>query len=198
MNRTLQCHCGHLRGQLIDTEQSRRIMCYCKDCQAFAHYLGQAGTMLDAQGGSDVIVSHPQQVTFTSGTDALACMSLSDTGMLRWYASCCNTPIGNTARDNKMAFVGLASPCLADPAHSLDSAFGPVLMHSNTEHAKGRVPPSSRLAAMTTMAGFGMALVRARLTGSYRRTPFFKPGGAEPVVAPTVLATAEYERLKAL
>ena len=29
-------------------------MCYCKDCQAFAHFLGKAGEILDERGGSDL------------------------------------------------------------------------------------------------------------------------------------------------
>ncbi len=197
MDRSLQCQCGHLRGQLSNTEKSTRIMCYCKDCQAFAHYLGKAGDMIDAQGGVDVAVSQPEQVSFTSGTDALACMSLSSKGMLRWYASCCNTPIGNTARDSKMAFVGLSVACVADSPAKADSVFGPIRMRSHTGNAKGEVP-SSGLAAVATMAGFAVKLLRARVGGGYLRTPFFKPGGKEPVAAPKVLSTQEYERLKAL
>lgn len=196
MNHSLQCKCGTVRGQLSHIEKSTRIMCYCKDCQAFAHFLGHAGDILDPQGGSDVLVSQPDQLTFTSGAQALACISLSEQGMLRWYASCCNTPIGNTSRNNKLAFVGLARGCLAERA-SADAAFGPVRMHSCTESAKGKVA-SSTLGALPVMAGFGVKLLRARLSGSYLRNPFFKPGGAEPVVPPKVLDKQESARLRAL
>ncbi len=196
MNHALRCQCGKLNGQLSHTENSTHLMCYCKDCRAFAHYLGRAGDMIDAQGGVDIVVSHPQEITFSSGAEAIACMSLSQEGMLRWYASCCNTPIGNTSRNNKLAFVGMSSALLGGPA-SVESAFGPVRMRSFTENAKGKVA-SSAIKSLPLMVGFGVKLLRARLGGSYARTPFFKAGAAEPVAAPTVLAQPERDRLRAL
>jgi len=41
---------------------------------------------------------------------------------------------------------------------------------------------------------FAASLLRARLDGSYKRTPFFTPDGI-PVVEPRVLATVERERV---
>lgn len=196
MNHPIRCKCGKLRGQLAHAEKTTRLACYCKDCQAFAHYLGRAGDVLDAQGGSDVLVSHPQEISFSSGADEIACMALSGTGMLRWYARCCNTPLGNTSRNNKLAFAGLAAACLGEPA-ALEAAFGPVRMRSFPENAKGAVA-SSGLRALPVMLGFGAALLGARLSGSYARNPFFKPGSAEPVAQPTVLTLQERERLMAL
>ena len=196
MNRALQCTCGHLRGQLSHPASSTRLVCYCKDCRAFAHYLGRPAELIDAQGGSDIIVAHPQEVSFSSGTDAIACVSLSEAGMLRWYARCCNTPIGNTARNNKMAYVGLAAACLFGPV-SLETDVGPVRMRSFTESAKGKVA-SSALASIPVMLGFAGSLLGARLSGSYRRNPFFKPGSAAPVAEPTVLSKEEHARLRAI
>ena len=59
MNRTLHCQCGKVQGQLKDIEKSTRLVCYCKDCQAFAHYLGKAEQLCDAQGGVDIVVANP-------------------------------------------------------------------------------------------------------------------------------------------
>jgi hypothetical protein len=115
--------------------------------------------------------------------------------MLRWYARCCNTPIGNTPRNNKLAYVGLAAACLTGTA-SLETDVGPVRMRSCTESAKGKVA-SSGLRSLFVMAGFARALLGARLTGSYRRNPFFE-GGAAPVATPTVLSTEQYARLRAI
>jgi hypothetical protein len=196
MNRSLRCKCGTLRGQLSQVEKCTRLVCYCKDCQAFAHYLGHPGDILDPMGGTDILAAHPQSLAFTEGQHALACMSLSESGMLRWYASCCNTPIGNTARDVRMAYVGLVHACLADPSSSIESTFGPVRMRSGTKSAKGR-PPSSVLGAIATIAGFAFSLVRARLNGSYKRTPFFNVEPGTPVVEPKVLSRQERARLDA-
>jgi hypothetical protein len=194
MNHPLRCQCGTLRGQVSQPEKGTRIVCYCKDCQAFAAYLGNAGGILDALGGTDVISVHPQSVTFTDGKEALACVSLSESGLLRWYASCCNTPIGNTPRDFRMAFVGLVHSCLDDGTGSLDSAFGPVRMRTGAKGARGQ-PASSPWRGAATMAGFVASLLRARLNGSYRRTPFFNVEQGTPVVAPKVLTAQQRAQL---
>jgi hypothetical protein len=194
MNHPLRCQCGTLRGQVSDTEKCTRIVCYCADCQAFAAYLGDAAGVLDAQGGTDIIAAHPQSVTITDGRQALACMSLSDSGMLRWYASCCNTPIGNTSRDMRMAYVGLVHSCLEEGSATLESAFGPVRMRTGGKAANGQ-PTSSTWATIATMARFASQLIRARLGGSYRRTPFFDAGQGTPVAAPTVLTPDQRARL---
>ena len=197
MNRHLQCQCGTVRGELKHAEKATRLMCYCKDCRAFAHFLGKADTIVDPAGGVDVVVIHPREITFSSGADAIACMSLSGAGMLRWYAGCCNTPIGNTSRNNKMAYVGLSAAFLTDPA-TLERDIGPVRMRSFTEAARTAVPGSGIGTTLPLMMGFGLALLRARLGGSYRHNPFFKAGSGEPVATLTVLADAERERLRAL
>lgn len=189
MERTLRCRCGALRGVLETTPECTRLVCYCKDCQAFARFLGDPGDILDALGGSDVIGVHPQQLHFTEGRDKLACMSLSDKGMLRWYALCCRTPIGNTSRSAAVAYVGLLHTCIDTGGEGVDAAFGPVRLKSMVKSATGKVE-SSGLAALPTLLGFAGKLLRARLSGSYRRTPFFGADGA-PVVAPTVLTPAE-------
>ncbi len=189
MDRTLRCRCGALRGVLQTSPECTRLVCYCKDCQAFARYLGDPGDILDALGGSDVVGVHPQQLRLTDGREQLACMSLSDKGMLRWYARCCLTPIGNTARSPAIAYVGLLHTCIDTGGASFDEAFGPVRLKSMVKSAKGKVDASG-MAALPTLLGFAGKLLRARLSGSYRRTPFFGADGA-PVVAPTVLTPAE-------
>src|ERR1700760_285054 len=67
---------------------------------------------LDARGGSDIVQVLPKNVTFLQGVNSLACMRLTDKGMVRWYASCCKTPIGNTLADYKISFIGLLHDCL--------------------------------------------------------------------------------------
>lgn len=196
MHHPLRCQCGTLRGQVSEPEKAVRIVCYCKDCQAFARFLGKPGEILDELGGSDILAVHPRCVTFSEGQQALACMSLSPTGMLRWYASCCNTPIGNTSRDPRMAYVGLSHACLEKPGSSITDVFGPVRMRSMTKGASGPVQASA-LASVKTIAGIILSVVAARLSGSYRRTAFFNVAQGTPVAAPTVLTPEQRERLSA-
>jgi hypothetical protein len=128
MSHPLQCRCGTLKGYVTHPERVNRAVCYCRDCRAFAHFLGRANDILDAQGGSDVIQAIPANVTFIAGTEALACMRLSEKGLLRWYTRCCNTPIGNTVAKYRVSFVGLVHSCLDSTGESLDASFGPVRM----------------------------------------------------------------------
>jgi len=190
MNHPLHCQCGTLQGHVSHTESVCRGVCYCKDCQAYAHFLGKADEILDEMGGSDVVATLPQHVSFTQGVEKLTCMSLSDKGMLRWYASCCNTPIGNTSRDFKVSHVGLLHNCLEDSSTSLDSAFGPVRMRVGMKSAKG-TPKAMALSTTVAILQFMARLIRARLDGSYKRTPFFDPETGKPRVSPKVLTQAE-------
>jgi len=194
MNHPLQCRCGTLKGYVSHPERASRGACYCRDCQAYAHFLGRAADILDDKGGTDVVATLPKYVTFTQGFEALACMSLTEDGLLRWYARCCNTPIGNTRRDYRVSFVGLVHTCLEDASRSLESSFGPVRMRVNTKSAKGemRTMPISTIAAILL---FMIALIRARLDGSYKRTPFFQPDRGTPVIPSKVLTRNERERV---
>ena len=138
MNHPLQCQCGTLKGYVSPPDMANRAVCYCKDCQAFAHFLERPDdAVLNELGGTEIVATLPRHVHFTQGLEALVCMSLSDHGLLRWYTSCCNTPIGNTPRDFKTSYVGLLHSCLTKRAPSLQDSFGPVRMVLQTKSAKG-------------------------------------------------------------
>jgi len=111
MNHPLRCHCGALQGHVAPSAGATRAVCYCKDCQAYAHFLGTRG-ITDRSGGTEVVASLPKSVHFTAGLEKLACVSLSERGLLRWYASCCSTPIGNTPRSPGVPYVGIIHCCL--------------------------------------------------------------------------------------
>lgn len=53
-NLPLRCTCGQVRGVAINVSPSTgfRFVCYCKDCQAFAHFLERKG-VLNQAGGTD-------------------------------------------------------------------------------------------------------------------------------------------------
>ena len=191
MNHPLQCQCGTLKGTLSHPERVNRVVCYCRDCQAFAHFLGRAAETLDPQGGTDVIQTLPARLTFTTGQEVLACVRLSEKGLVRWYAKCCNTPIGNTLMDFRISFIGLVHNCLQTPDKSLDASFGPVRMWSFTKGAKGGEVKSKPLAMTAGLLRMIAMLTRARITGAYKRTPLFSPDTGAPIAAPKILSTSE-------
>jgi len=172
MNHPLQCRCGTIKASVNAPQTANRGVCYCMDCQAFAHFLGRPDDVLDERGGSEVIQTLPMNITFSQGIEALACMRLTYTGMLRWYAGCCNTAIGNTLASPRISFIGLLHTCLQDTARSLDQSFGPIRTWVNTGSAWGA--PTPRSAGLGKAAlWFATRVLKARLNGNYRRTPFF-------------------------
>jgi Family of unknown function (DUF6151) len=187
MNHPLQCRCGTLKGYVVHSAGVNRCVCYCSDCQAFAHFLGRPSEILDAQGGTEVIQTRPANVIFTQGQEALACMRLTEKGLLRWYTGCCNTPIGNTLSNFRVSFVGLVHSCLEGAGASLDDSFGPVRAYVNTKSAKGEVRSSS-IGTMSVILRFIAMVARARIDGSYKRTPFFSAETGTPIVTPTVFS----------
>ena len=189
MSLQLRCRCGKLQGEVETRRVAARAICYCKDCQAFARFLGDEKALLDPSGGTEVEATLPAGLRFTAGLEHLACMSLSPQGIYRWYASCCNTPVGNTPRNAAMPYVGLMRVCLAATPDTLDRELGRVRMTANRGSAYG--PTSATpVATMVGVAKIGGALVRSRLTGSWRDNPFFDASGA-PVRAPRVLTREE-------
>lgn len=197
MSHPIRCRCGALRGEVHHPERGTRAVCYCRDCQAYARFLGPPSGMMDAQGGTDIVVVRPQHVFLTAGLANLGCMSLSDKGTLRWYATCCQTPIGNTPRDHKVAHVGLVHDCLEAGDVSLDAAFGPVRMRVNTHGAHGDVPANSPWAFGIAVSRYLASVAWARLSGAYRFNPFFDTSLHQPIVHPRVLTPAERAALEA-
>ena len=160
----------------------------------FAHFLG-AGEILDERGGTEVVQTLPMNVQFTEGTEALACMRLTERGLLRWYTSCCRTPIGNTPANFRVSYVGLVHSCLRNTATPLEKSFGPVRMRVNTKSARGEPKPETVGMTSTILRVVGM-LTTARINGSYKHNPFFAADSGTPIVTPRVLSREELEELK--
>jgi hypothetical protein len=191
MNHPLQCRCGTLKGYVSPSDMAHRAVCYCKDCQAFANFLERSDdSVLNELGGTEIVATLPRHVHFTQGLEALACMSLSEQGLLRWYASCCNTPVGNTPRDFKTSYVGLIHSCLAKRAPSLQDSFGPVRMVLQTQSAKGQVK-STPMSNFVTLLRIMKSVIATRISGGYKRNPFFVEDSGTPIRHPRVLTRIE-------
>jgi hypothetical protein len=191
----IRCRCGKLQARLAQPARGIRAICYCRDCRAYAHFLGPPDGMLDERGGTAVVVVHPRTVTFLDGVEHLACMSLSPRGTLRWFARCCRTPVGNTPRDVRIAYLGLVHDCLEQGGAPLDASFGPVAMQVNRQSAIGGDPGgTSTVAVALAGARLAASLGWARVSGGYRDNPFFDASG-KPRIAPEVVTRAARDAL---
>jgi hypothetical protein len=176
-----------------------RCICYCDDCQSFAYYLGRADAILDVHGGTDIFQTSPARLEITSGREHLACMRLRPkSNVVRWFASCCNTPIGNTPAAHAIPMVGVIHSCLDLRAAGLsaDAALGPVRGIAFPRFARGdRTQLPKRSSALHVVRLIGIIL-GARLRREQRRSPFFHPDG-KLKVTPHVLGAEELRSVEA-
>lgn len=190
----LECQCGAMRGVAspVGPRHGMRVICYCDDCQAYARHLG-AERVLDSLGGTDIFQMAPAQLSLSQGVEELRCLRLSGGGLLRWYAACCRTPVGNTLARPWPAFVGVPSAFMvhSDEANASERALGPVQAKLNARFARGEAPADAHPKAPAGLILRTMyRIVRDSLKGKQRPTPFFSSSG-EPSVAPTVLTPEE-------
>lgn len=170
MTLPLKCRCGAVRGEIEPRRAYTRATCYCKDCRAYARFLGQPG-VLDEAGGTDVVPTAPATVRLTAGVEHVACMSLSPKGTLRWYAACCRTPLGNTSRNARLPYLGLVTACVDAAPQQLDATFGPA-RHCVINTASATAPVRAKpLAFVMGGARIVAGMLAARLRGE-RASPF--------------------------
>lgn len=194
MTIALRCRCGNVRGEVDLQRAYTRGTCYCRDCQAYARYLQRPG-MVDAGGGTDVVPMSPAGVRVTAGIEHVACMSLSDKGILRWYATCCSTPLGNTPRSAKIAYLGMVTACFDAAPDAVDAVIGPrdrvVLNAKSATRAVASTPLPFLRGGLSI---FGHIL--GALFGGPQPSPFFDAEG-RPLRRPVVLTAEQRESLGA-
>jgi hypothetical protein len=183
---SLHCSCGafqaviHAPGPSTDNHG----ICYCVDCQAFPRHLGQAERCLDAAGGTDLYQTQPSKVEITAGAEHLAVLRLAPNGLYRWHTRCCNTPIGNTMGSPKLSFVGFLT------CNFVEAELPPIAFRYKKEQALSPVDgPSGSLAAFAFKTMKNM--LRARLSGRWKQTPFFDAETGRAVSKPYTLSEAE-------
>ena len=162
------CRCGALTGTLHDAAPHTvgHLVCYCRDCRAFVRHLGQAD-QLEPGGGVPLIQTVPARIDIATGAEHIACKKLTDKGLLRWYAACCDTPLANTPKTAKLPFAGMWRGLFPDTA-----AFGPVAALGFTKSALPD-PESGRAGGMasrtrTSVAGQDAATNPLRKTSASR------------------------------
>jgi hypothetical protein len=187
------CRCGDVRGRVKNASPGtvNRVVCYCDDCQAYAHHLKRAD-LLDAHGGSDIVQVAPGVLSFDRGEDRLVGLRLTPRGLFRWYARCCNTPMGNTLRPT-IPFVGIAAAAFGMDGHGADAFFGPPRGVNGTKFAVGGAPASSNWGNLRMAAHLLRLVLGWRLGGRAWPNPFFDRATQRPSRPITVLAPAERE-----
>lgn len=198
----IRCDCGHLRARAeLHEHRARRAVCYCRDCRIFAYFLERADTILDRHGGTEVVQMSQGRLRFEAGHERLACMRLTPKGLLRWYAGCCNTPIGNVPPNRHIPYLGLVHTCidsgaagptpasLLGPVDCRVHAHDPQVRRTYTDAHTG-IPPAALIRVASSILGW-------RLNGDHRHSPFFDPVSGAPVTESRILSRNERAALAA-
>ncbi len=180
------CQCGKLTGRI--TRDGARLAthaeCFCHDCRAAQLYFGQPDP---APGPVEVFQIAPEEFVIETGHEHLAAMKLSPNGMLRWYAKCCNAPLATTPRGPKFPFAGVIAARIAD-----NSALGPITTRGFIPQPNGKQKHEGLGPAII---GLVRRVAKSRLSGSWKKTPFFDPATGEPVVPPKLIDKSERDAL---
>jgi hypothetical protein len=194
----LHCRCGEVRGFVADASPHtvNRVVCYCDDCQAFAHHLGRAD-LLDPHGGSDIVQLAPGSLTFVQGQDRIVGLRLTPKGLFRWHTTCCNTPVGNTVSPT-IPFVGIVVQAFDSGTQRPDDVFGRPIGAILGKYAIGDVPGASRGMGLSLMLRAIRMVLGWRLRGRAWPNPFFARETRAPIYPVEVLSPSEREALRRL
>ncbi|AOT06788.1 DUF6151 family protein [Pseudoalteromonas luteoviolacea] len=181
----IKCQCGKVRGQVSYGNKlfHNRVVCYCDDCQAFVNHLKQSN-VLNAYGGSDVFQVSASQLIFTQGKSNIACLTVTLGGVHRWFAKCCNTPLGNTL-SARWPLVGLLDCCIEE---DLDACVGRPSGSVFCKFANGEIPYEVKgsWSHKQVAAQLIMKIALWRLLRKGKPSPFYAQGN--PIVQPYCLA----------
>lgn len=192
----MSCRCGAVRGLVANASPKtvNRVVCYCDDCQAFAHFLGRPD-LLDPQGGSDIVQMAPARLTFVQGQNNILGLRLTPKGLHRWYARCCNTPLGNMVSP-AVPFVGIVSAAFDVSGQSPDQIFGKPIAAIKGEYALGDPPPGSKGIGLALMVRTIAKVLGWRLKGLAWPHPFFDRATGKALYPVVSLTAEEREALR--
>jgi hypothetical protein len=197
-NATLHCACREVRGVVTNVSANtvNRIVCYCDDCQAFLHHLGRED-LLNAHGGSDIVQLAPASLSFVQGKERIVGLRLTPKGLYRWYAGCCNTPLGNTVGP-AIPFVGVIAQAFESGSQKPDDLFGPPIGAFFGKCAVGGAPEGSTGFNLKLMARALGMILGWRIRGQTWPHPFFERTTRAPSFPVATLSSQEREALRPL
>ncbi|HMK68343.1 MAG TPA: DUF6151 family protein [Stellaceae bacterium] len=192
------CRCGEVRGIVTDPSPKsvNRVVCYCDDCQAFAHHLGRAD-LLDVHGGSDIVQVAPASLSFVRGQQRIAGVRLTPKGVFRWHSTCCNTPVGNSLKP-AIPFVGIFAQVFSGGTQGADALFGKPIGAIMGEFAVGEVPSASKRFGPALLLRAIPMVLGWRLGGRAWPHPFFDRRTREPIYPLVTLTDAQRAALRPL
>jgi hypothetical protein len=170
----LSCACGQVQGRTedINAKSGNRVHCCCADCQKFAVSLEQEHKVLDQYGATDIFQLPVAHLHITTGNEHIACLRLSQKGIYRWFAKCCNTPIGNTL-GGKAPFIGVVHNFMQH-IESRDQELGKTRGYIHYQSAKQPVPDALKASLLTITIRVLGKLISWKIKGLNQPSVFLK------------------------
>jgi hypothetical protein len=166
-----------MRGQVeAGRGNGLHTVCHCDSCMRAQRHFGVEATRA---AGVGLWLTTPDRFTIETGAEHLALTRLSPKGSYRWYAKCCGSQIGVTARTMRFPFVSLVDSLVEAP-----EALGPVRAHSFVPQPGGK---TSHKGVGRVVTGLLSRAVAAWTSGRWRQTSFFDPATGAPVATPELL-----------
>lgn len=187
MSVELQCDCGEVCLSLTDARAANvnRVICYCRDCQAYAHALERAD-LLDGAGGTDLVQIAAGTLRIEQGAERVRGMRLTANGAFRWYAACCNSPIANMASITAVG-LGLFVSVFQLPPASIDKLVGKPMGGIHGEQAAGTAPAGTSGITARIMARSVPKVMKWKVQGKMQPNPFLAGEPPQPAFPVTVL-----------
>lgn len=195
---TITCQCKKLRLEVSTPAglYNNHFVCMCDDCQAYAHHIGAAGEVLDENGGTDVVPVFPARLKIVEGANHLKCVRLTEKGIYRWYAGCCQTPIANSL-PAKMGYIGLITNSFSKEDYK--KYLGPTKAMVFAQFGKLPLPKGSHRRTAPVLIFTAIRKILEMLVRGLRKpNPFFDAATDAPVVEPHVLTAEERSRAYAV
>jgi len=197
----LSCRCGNVRGTArIPRKRALRAICHCDDCQTYALHLGDEtipNVVVDEWGGTEVLQGWPEHITLDAGHEHIRVTRLSPKGLLRFNASCCDTPMANLLDNPKLPFTGLVHTFIADDAKAqLDDAYGRPMSRIQCRFAPTQPPDGVPRAPAGLIAKAAKNMAVGKLKRGHRPHPFFDDDGQPVAQQVEVLSKDERIRLR--
>ena len=191
---TFSCACGTVVGTIADVgpKQGDYVYCHCTDCQAVPKLLGAEERVLERAGGTALYQTRCARLSFASGKDKLAGVHVTDQPTLRWYASCCDTPLFNTYANGKLPYTTIL---LANCDKVGRAALGEPRGHLHLADAPDETKDLKPMSMAALLRSFFKRLVKDIVSGDRRRNPLFDPKTLEPIAPPRRLTAREREAL---
>lgn len=223
---TVSCECAKVVASVVIEEHPKptRLRCYCVDCQTYAHHLNAADSLLDTNGGTDILQLSPATFSIQYGTEYLGNLNLTPDGIYRWYSTCCNTPLCNTSTKVDMPYLGLLTANIIKLSHSatankktknkrpqsikinpenrnkcLNDYLGPVKygVCAGNQHPISTSWPVAKGFGVRGIVGTLRNMARWRLKGDHKRSLLIDAETGTPLVTPTLITLEERQAAKA-